>query len=402
MALLGASAAPKVAKTSGSAEIAAFVGDPETEAALRTLIQEQVMTFTVVRRGSVKDAISYLGNAAPPRVLIVDVSTSQLPLSDIDALANACEPSVVVIVIGQQNDIGLFRDLMRLGISDYLVKPVTPELLRRTISITLGGQSSGTSRQRTGKIIAVTGARGGVGASTVITNVGWLLANKVGRRVALVDLDLQCGSVSLMLGLKKQSGMMEALKNAHRIDNIFLDRTLVQHGTRLSVLSTEEPLGDDTRFEPQALDQVVKVLEQRFHYLMFDVPRRPDPVYQHVLTLAQIRVVVANPTIASVRDVLRIMKLAGRDDIGQRIVLVLNHNVPPSQADISRRDFEKAVGRRVDHEIPYSRYALFADNAGKLLAQRKGAATDEIMRLTDDLTGKRVVRGSLLARLFSR
>lgn len=400
MALLGGSAATKPAKSTGAAEIAAFVGDGETEATLRTLIQEQVMTFTVVRRGSVRDAIAYLGTAAPPRVLIVDVTSSQLPLSDIDDLANACEPSVVVIVIGQQNDIGLFRDLMRLGISDYLVKPVTTELLRRSISISLGGQSSGSARQRTGKIVAVTGARGGVGSSTVLTNVGWLLANKIGRRVALVDLDLQCGSVSLMLGLKKQVGLMEALKNAHRIDNVFLDRTLVQHGDRLAVLSTEEPLGDDTRFDPQALDQVIRILEQRYHYVMFDVPRHPDPIYQHVLSAAQIRVIVANPTIGSVRDVLRITKMAGRDDIGQRLVLVLNHTVPPSQADISRRDFEKAVGRRVDHEIPFTRYAMFADNAGRLLAQKRGGATDALSRITDDLTGKRVVGKSFLGKLF--
>ncbi|BAI70768.1 two-component response regulator [Azospirillum sp. B510] len=402
MSILGRSVSAKPAKRSGAAEVAAFIADGETENSLRMLVQEQVMTFTVIRRGSVRDAISYLGTAAPPRVLIVDVSSSRLPLADIDELANACEPGVIVIVIGQQNDIGLFRDLMHLGISDYLVKPVTTELLRRSISVALGGQSGGAVRQRTGKIIAVTGARGGVGTSTVMTNVGWLLANKIGRKVALVDLDLQCGSISLMLGLKKQAGMMEALKNAHRIDNVFLDRTLVHHGERLSVLSAEEPLGDDTRYEPQSLDKVIRDLEQRFHYVMFDVPRRPDPIYQHLLSQAQIRVVVANPTVASVRDVMRIMKMAGRDDIGQRLVLVLSHTVPPSQADISRRDFEKAVGRRADHEIPFTRHAMFADNAGKLLAQRRCPATDQLMRITDDLMGKRVVQRSLIARLLRR
>ncbi|MBP2301111.1 AAA family ATPase [Azospirillum picis] len=402
MSILGKQASARPAKRSGAAEIAAFVTDGETENALRLLVQEQVMTFTVVRRGSVRDAIAYLGTAAPPRVLIVDVSGSRLPLSDIDELASACEPGVVVIVLGQQNDIGLFRDLMHLGIADYLVKPVTTEWLRRSISIGLGGQSGSAMRQRTGKIIAVTGARGGVGTSTVMTNVGWLLANKIGRNVALVDLDLQCGAISLMLGLKRQTGMMEALKNAHRIDNIFLDRTLVHHGERLSVLSAEEPLGDDTHYEPQALDQVIKVLEQRHHYVLFDVPRRPDPVYQHLLSRAQVRVVVANPTIASIRDVMRILKLAGRDDIGQRLLVVLNHTAPPSQADISRRDFEKAVGRRVDFEIPFTRHAMFADNSGKLLAQRRCTATDQLMRITDDLTGRRAVQRFSLARLFGR
>lgn len=402
MALLSGTTSAKPAKATGAAEIAAFLGDPESEAALKTLIQEQVMTFTVVRRGAVRDAIAYVGSAPPPRVLIVDVSASQLPLADIDDLANACEPSVIVIVVGQQNDIGLFRDMMRLGISDYLVKPLTTELLRRSISISLGGASASVGRQRRGKAIAITGARGGVGNSTVVTSLGWLLANKIGRRVALVDLDLQCGAVGLMLGIKRSMGLTEALRNAHRIDNVLLDRTLVQHGERLAVLTAEEPLGEDARFDQKALDQVLEVLAQRFHYVVFDVPRRPDSLYGHSLGMAQIRIVVANPTVASVRDVLRIMKLAGRDDIGQRLIVVLNHIAPGSGADISVKDFEKAIGRPVDHEIPYSRKAMFADNSGRLLASLRGPTADALARLADDVSGKLVAKRSLLASLFGR
>ncbi len=181
-----------------------------------------------MKRGDIGTAITYLRSNSSPRIISSTSPRSELPISDINALAEACEPGVEVIVIGAQNDIGLFRDLMQIGVSDYLAKPITRELLRRSIETVRQGAQSVNLRGRLGKIVAVTGVRGGAGATTVAANLAWLLSEKVGRRVALLDLDFNFGSLSLALDQKATPGLREALENIHRVDQLFIERTLDQ------------------------------------------------------------------------------------------------------------------------------------------------------------------------------
>ena len=162
---------------------------------------------------------------------MVDLSDSELPLSDINSLADVCEPGVTVVAFGQRNDCGLFRDLLQHGVADYLVKPITPALLQK--AILSASEQSGVvkSSHKLGKLVAVTGTRGGVGSTTVATSVAWLIAHERRRRVALVDLDLQFGTVALSLDLEPSHGLREALENPNRIDGLFMDRVLVQHSS---------------------------------------------------------------------------------------------------------------------------------------------------------------------------
>ncbi|MFO1187592.1 MAG: AAA family ATPase [Alphaproteobacteria bacterium] len=241
-------------KSKAPGQVVAFMSDAESEAVAGAVLEDLGLESVAVKRGGVAAAIEYLGNFASPKLIVVDISESDLPLSDVNALAEACEPGVEVVVVGKHNDIGLFRDLIQLGVSDYLVKPMTRELFRRSIETVRGrAQASQNIRGRTGKIIAVTGARGGVGATTIAANLGWLLAQKVGRRVAMIDLDFNYGSLSLALDQKATPGLREALENIHRVDQLFLERTLIHVDSRMALLSCEEPLDYEMKFEPRAL-----------------------------------------------------------------------------------------------------------------------------------------------------
>lgn len=381
--------------------LVAFVADPQTEETVRRLIEWQSIAPAVVRRGNCRDAIAYLKRSGSPRMIIIDVSGSEMPLSEMDEAVSICGPNVVIIAIGEENDISLFRDLMVLGVADYVVKPVTTEVFRRVIAMqTGGGQGRPQRRQRTGKVICVTGARGGVGASTFATNLGWVLANEAGRRTAIVDLDLQCGSVTLMLGLRHSPGFVEALRTPHRVDDLFLDRVMVKQSDKLMILGAEEPLEEDADFDPAALDAVLRNLRQRFHYVVMDLPRRPGILYRQILERAEIQIILSTPTLPALRDAMRISRLIGREDMGQRALMVNNHLAPSAQGEIPRADFEKTIGRRVDYELPFSRQAMAADNGGEMLVRQDAAYAGAVNEIVTDLLGRSPARVPAVKRLF--
>jgi pilus assembly protein CpaE len=163
----------------------AFVADPETSSVIDQVVGEMMLPHASIREGGVKEAVKYLSEQRSPRLLLVDLSGSDLPLSEINSLADVCEPGVTVLALGDRNDCGLFRDLLQHGVADYLVKPVTPALLQKAIQ----GASDQSGMARTtssklGKLVAVSGTRGGVGATTLATSIAWLIANERRRRVA--------------------------------------------------------------------------------------------------------------------------------------------------------------------------------------------------------------------------
>jgi len=390
-------------KNKGVSQIAAFVNDAETETIANAVFEDLGLDGTSVKRGDVGTAIAYLSSNSSPRIILVDISRSELPISDINALAEACEPGVEVIVIGSHNDIGLFRDLMQIGVSDYLAKPVTRELLRRSIETVRQGAHSVNLRGRLGKLIAVTGVRGGAGATTVAANLAWLLSEKVGRRVALLDLDFNYGALSLALDQRATPGLREAFENIHRVDQLFIERTLVNINPRLALLSCEEPLDYKVSFETKAYDELIGQLAKHFHYVMVDVPDGSGIEHLHVLKTAAVRILILDPTLASMRHTIRLLKSLGHEEIGRQTILVLNRRWPQSDGDLSIEEIEKALNHRIDVTIPFGK-SLFvtAENAGELVTAKPSPITDAFTDLVQELSGRPRTKTTLLQRLMKR
>ncbi len=382
-------------------KIAAFVTDSETEAVVEDSLGRMGAPKFRVRRGGVRGAIEYFSTHNSTQVIIVDVSDVELALNHIDELANVCQPGVQVIVLGKDNNIGLFRDLIRMGVIDYLVKPAPYEHLYRAVQLALGSDDPARpTTQRLGKVVAVAGARGGAGTTSLLANVGWTLANKEGRRVVLVDLDLQNGSLHLAMDFPANHGLREALENAHRLDPLFLERTMLQHGPRLFALAAEEPLEEDIVYSPDAVRELTRILQKQFHYVFVDVPRGA-PGALEILRRADIRILVAEPSIASVRDVVRRMEAIAVENSGRRTYLVLNHPRQDSKGELTVEQFEDAVGQKADFIIPYGR-ALAAEalNFGEPLASRRCPASAAYAAVAGELIGDRPRTVSMLRRLL--
>jgi pilus assembly protein CpaE len=212
--------AATIKQPAGRPPFLAFVADGETETLLRECVTQLAPERGSIIRGGITRAIAYLGQHRSPDTLIVDISDVELPISKVNELAEVCEPGVAVIAIGNRNEIGLYRDLLHAGVTDYVVKPLSPQLLAKALmSGQIRGGEPSPIRKKLGALVAFVGARGGVGTTTLAVNTAWHLANRQTRRVALVDLDLQNGDCALALEIKPSSGLREALANPLRIDN---------------------------------------------------------------------------------------------------------------------------------------------------------------------------------------
>jgi pilus assembly protein CpaE len=312
--------------TAGRARLMAFVASGESEAAFQASLSQLSFPDATVKSGGIAKAIQHLGVERSPENIIVDISDTDMPASRVHDLAEVCEPGVTVIAIGDRNDIGLYRDLVRAGVSEYIVKPATPQLLAKALSPQPAVAEGNPINRKLGKMVACVGARGGVGTTTLAINLAWYLADRQKRRVLLLDLDLQNGDCALALNVSPTPGLSEALANPLRIDSVFLERAMAAHSERLFVLSAEEPLRTDVHFPADGVETLIGVLRTQFHYIIVDVPRLPGGPYRRSLDMADIRIIVADQTLRSVRDTVRLQATLGEVNAAHRSLLVVNRS----------------------------------------------------------------------------
>jgi pilus assembly protein CpaE len=373
----------------GRPPLLAFVADAETERVLRDCLAHLALAQGEIMRGGIARAIEHLGTQRSPNTLIVDISGVDLPVSQIRTLEELCEPGVVVIAIGTRNEIGLYRDLMQAGVAEYIVKPLNNQLLSRALTAGTGAGAVNAIHLKLGTMVAVIGARGGVGTTTLAVNLAWHLANRQSRRVALVDLDLQNGDCALALNIKPTPGLREALINPARIDNTLLDRVMMPVGSRLFVLSSEEALRENLQFTPEAVEILVTALRDQFHYVIVDVPRTPAPPYQRALELADFRVIVCDQTLRSVRDTVRLRGFLGEGDAAHRNLLVINRHGEGGRRAVTLHEMRHVLDLRPSAVIPFQPNTFIAAvTNSQVAAAKRGKFADAIGALVLEMSGR--------------
>ena len=377
----------------GRAPLLAFVSDGATEKAVRECLAQLSLANGMILRGGIAKAIETLGAERSPNILIVDISNVDLPISQVNALAEVCEPGVTVLAIGNRNEIGLYRDLLHAGVTDYIVKPLTPQLIARALNHRTGTGDTGPIHKKLGTVTALIGARGGVGTTTLAVNLAWHLANRQSRRVALVDLDLQTGDCALALNIKPNPGLREALVNPNRVDSTLLERVMTPIGHRLFVLSSEEPLRDDLEITAEAVGTLVGALREQFHYIILDVPRIPATPYRQALVIADFRLIVGDQTLRSVRDIVRLRDVLGEGDGKQRNGFVVNRYGEGGRHSVTLHEMQHVLGLRPRTVIPFlPRVFAVATNGTRVAAARRSKFTDAIAALVVEHSGRPVDR----------
>ncbi len=384
--------------------VVAVVDDDATASALRTGLATLGDDFEL-RRGDIRAATRFFEKTTPAQALIVDVSGIDNPQAALDDLARVCPPDVRVFVIGDNADINFYRMLVQdLGVTEYLPKPLTRDVvLRLLLPHMAGGIAERIGGVRGGHLVAVCGARGGVGTSSIALNLAYEIMDKVKGYVALLDLHVQGGEIALMLSVRPGPGLRIALEDADRVDSLFLDRASIEIEPRLRLIASEEAFDTEATVTEAGLARVLDLLLQKFNYIVADIPMPLPPAMLRVLTLARQVVVVLTPDVASLRDTQNIRHLVTGITGADRVITVLNRSDMPGGID--RQLIEKALTGRPDVIIPdLGRGMLEAINLGIPAVRRVSSLRRHLAPLVREISGIKPRSGgrSWLRKVFGR
>ena len=403
---------PGVGGRAGEADrpsLAAFVADEETHDTVATALGGDWPAATITI-GSIDEAIHHIASDPSARILVVDISGAGDPLAALDRLAEVCAPGTFLVVLGDINDVGFYRTLRGTGVADYLVKPFTAEALGAAINAirrrSTTPEAEKSAAAATGRIIAVTGARGGVGATTVATTLAWLLAHEGGRRTMLVDLDIHCGGAALALDSEPGHGLCEALESPNRIDSLFVQSAAVSIDDKLSLLCSEEPLDTATAIRPGAFERLAGELRRDFERVVMDLPRGNPEALRHGFAEANTIVIVTDFSLLGLRDADRLAKLAKSAAASAKVLVVANRVGAAKKAEVPRAEIEKTIGTKLAVIISEDSATVpQATNTGKPLveADPRGKATmalRELAKLLGESKPKGAARQGFVARLM--
>lgn len=389
---------------SGRIQVLAFVTDAESEAVLRLGLLTVGSEEVVVHRGSCRSAVTSMKKMATPRVLVVDISGDEQPMSALIALSEVVEPDVRVLVIGDRQSVDLYRQLTRtLGVAEYLYKPLNAEVVAQHFGPFIMPASVSATTLQGGRVLALTGVCGGVGATTLAANLAWHLATESKRHTVLLDADFHTGTAALLLGARTGGGLRLALETPKRVDDTFMERIAEPASDRLAVIAAEEKLTEHPLVATGAAQQLLQRLRQRYNYVIMDVPLAPVVWHGELLEMARQRVLVMEPTLQSVRDTLRAVTLPiGAQQTRQSLIVLNKLGIPGT---MTRHQVEAALEQKVDVVIPYlPRVVNQAAIMGTPAAAQRGDFRTAIRELAQEVAAAGAINSPSrwFGRLFRR
>jgi pilus assembly protein CpaE len=371
--------------------IHAFCEFPDTGAALQRAGGDRRLSkaHLQVQLGGVNAAIEHYTGQITPNLLIVETKLNGADaLGELDRLAEVCDPATKVVVVGRVNDVELYRELMRRGASEYLVAPLEPLQLIEVIS----GLYLDPGASPIGRVVAVVGARGGAGSSTLSHNIAWCIAEELHINTTVVDLDLPFGTVGLDFNDEASQGVCDALSAPERLDDVLLDRLLLKRGEHLSLFTAPAALERDYDAVPESYEAVIDAVRQTTPCVILDMPHGWTPWIKATLLAADDVVIVATPDLTSLRNaknIIELVKSARPNDTPPR--LVINQVGMPKRPEIPSKDFAETMGIDPSAIIAFEP-ALFgqAANNGQMVIELapKAPVSESVRRLCRLLTGR--------------
>jgi pilus assembly protein CpaE len=371
--------------------IQAFCETVETAAAVRAAGEDRRLAKAHVKlqMGGVAAAVEAYRSAPTPNVVLLETeSDGHEILAGLDELAEVCDAGTRVIVIGRLNDVVLYRELTRRGVSDYLIAPVSVIDVIRTLC----GLFSAPDAKPVGRVIAVVGAKGGVGASTVAHNIGWAIARDLLLDAVVTDLDLAFGTAGLDYNQDPPQGIADAVFSPDRVDTAFIDRLLSKCTDHLSLLAAPATLDRLYDFGPEAFDAIFDSLRTTMPCIVLDVPHQWTGWTKRALIGADDILIVAGPDLANLRNAKNLVDLlrASRPN-DRRPLYCLNQVGVPKRPEIKPADFARALEDDPIAVIPFEPQ-LFgtAANNGQMIAEvSAGHRTAAVfLQLAQILTGR--------------
>src|SRR6187401_3550257 len=387
--------------------VQAFCETVETAAAVQSAGEDRRLgkAHLKIQMGGMAAAVEAYRSAPTPNVIILETEGRNDILLGLDQLATVCDAGTRVIVIGRINDVMLYRELVRRGVSDYVVAPVSAiDVVRSVCNL-----FSSPEAKAVGRIIAVVGAKGGVGASTVAHNVAWAIARDLSLDSVVADLDLAFGTAGLDYNQDPPQGIADAVFSPDRVDTAFIDRLLSKCTDHLSLLAAPATLDKVYDFGAEAFDSIFDVLRSTVPCIVLDVPHVWTGWSRRTLFAADDILIVAAPDLANLRNTKNLIDLlrAARPN-DSRPQYCLNMVGVPKRPEIKTADFAKALEFEPIASIPFEPQVFgTAANNGQMVAEVSSGhrAAETFRSLAQSLTGRTEVkrsRTSLLTPLLEK
>jgi pilus assembly protein CpaE len=388
--------------------IQAFCETVETAAAIQAAGEDRRLgkaTLKIQMGGIAPVAEAYRNSPTPNVIVIESESRGEDLLTGLDSLADVCDAGTRVVVVGRQNDVVLYRELMRKGISDYLIAPLGTLDVVRSIS----GLFSSPDAKPIGRTIAIVGAKGGVGASTISHNIAWAIARDLQLDTVVTDLDLGFGTAGLDYNQDPPQGIADAVFSPDRVDTNFVDRLLSKCTDHLTLLAAPATLDRVYDFSTEAFDSIFDALRATVPCIVLDVPHQWSGWAKRALINADEILIVAGPDLANLRNaknLLDLLRTARPND--HRPSYCLNQVGVPKRPEIKPADFAKALDDEPLAIIPFEPQIFgTAANNGQMIAELSSShRTAEIFRqLALTLTGRseaKKARSSLFGPIFEK
>ncbi len=398
-------------KSSGhDSQIQAFVSDPASENVLREVLDEfQPGNFSLSCL-TCAQATGRLRRGSTPKILIIDVAGEDQPITSLVDLANALEPDVRVLVIGDRQDANFYRQLTRgLGVAEYLYKPLNRSMVARFFGPFLTDGDYEPETTRGGRVLGFLSARGGAGATTIAANLAWYLGEVARRHTLILDADLYTGSVSVLLGTKTDGGLRTAFESPQRVDELFIERSAQRIGERCDVLGSQVDLSESVPVASNGPRHLISILKKKYNFVIADIPDFLEEVNRNIIDICDQRVVILDPTLPSLRDTLRIVAASRSSTHGVRPLIVLNKFGQPGSLSLS--EIANGLGRQPDVVVPFlpkilneaeisgypavrnrsafrSSIELLAQEAASVSANERSAERGSLTRFVTDFIGR--------------
>ena len=376
--------------------IICFVNDELSAAALRKGLEGSNLT---IRRGTIRNAIKMLETDTELFALVADISEIDDPFTELERLASVCPPDVQVALIGESREINFYRELMELGLTEYLPKPLTRDIVLAQLRPKLLGDAAPSAADRGGHVISICGAQGGAGATSIAINLALQLAETTKAKVALLDLHLQNGETAVMLGVRPGPGLRIALENPMRADTLFLERAAIEINERVCLISADEDLDAQLDITEAGVRHVLGLLRQRFNYIVVDIPVPFPPSIHPVIMLSRHVLVLLEAEVTGLRNAhaLRtaVTNIAGKD----RVFTLLNRADRPG--GLPRATIVKALGAEPDMVIPdLGKGMTQAVNLGIPALKHVSALRRHLAPIVREIAGVGAERKGWFRRLF--
>src|SRR6201987_3316730 len=387
--------------------VQAFCETVETASAVQAAGEDRRLgkAHLKIQMGGMAAAIEAYRSAPTPNVIILEADPRTDILAGLDHLATVCDPGTRVVVIGRVNDVALYRELVRRGVSDYVIAPInTLDVVRSICSL-----FSAPEAKSVGRVIAVAGAKGGVGASTIAHNVAWAIARDLAMDSVVADLDLAFGTAGLDYNQDPPQGIADAVFSPDRVDTAFIDRLLSKCTDHLSLLAAPATLDKVYDFGVDAFDSIFDTLRTTMPCIVLDIPHQWSGWTKRALVSADDILIVAAPDLANLRNTKNLFDLPKASRPNDRPPLYcLNQVGVPKRPEINAGEFANAIESEPIASISFDPQMLgSAANNGQMIAEISAShlTTEMFLQIAQRLTGRsetKKQKGNILSPLIDK